>query len=143
MESSNYYYYFLLKYTWKGSSLAAQRLGLQAFTAVTQDLIPGGGPKDPHKPYSQKKKKKKKYSWFTMYSKMIPFYIYIHIYILLCHFLLKYGWFMIVQQRDSFIPIFFYRFFSIIGYYKILNIVPCAIYNRSLDVYLIYSSMYT
>jgi len=57
MESSNSYYYFLLKYTWKGSSLAAQRLGLQAFTAVTQDLIPGGGPKDPHKSYSQKKKK--------------------------------------------------------------------------------------
>ena len=56
MESSNYYYYFLLKYTWKGSSLAAQWLGLQAFTAGTQDLIPGGVPKDPHKPYSQKKK---------------------------------------------------------------------------------------
>ena len=36
----------------------------------------------------------------------------------------------------------FFRFFSIIGYYKILNIVPCAIYNRSLDVYLIYSSVY-
>ena len=25
------------------------------------------------------------------------------------------------------IYIFFFRFFSIIGYYKILNIVPCAI----------------
>ena len=68
-----YYCYFLLKYTWKGSSLAAQRLGLQAFTAVTQNLIPGGGPKDPHKPHSQKEK----YSSFTMYSKLIPFYIYI------------------------------------------------------------------
>lgn len=55
MESSNYYYHFLLKYTWKGSSLAAQWLGLQAFTVVIQDLIPGGVPKDPHKPYSQKK----------------------------------------------------------------------------------------
>ena len=36
-----------------------------------------------------------------------------------------------VQQSDSTIQIhiylFFFRFFSIIGYYKILNIVPCAI----------------
>ena len=40
-----------------------------------------------------------------------------------------------VQQSDSVICIsiylsiylFFFRFFSIIGYYKILNIVPCAI----------------
>ena len=28
--------------------------------------------------------------------------------------------------------LFFFRFFSIIGYYKILNIVPCAIYSRYL-----------
>ena len=38
-----------------------------------------------------------------------------------------------IQQNDSvihiymYIYIFFFRFFSIIGYYKILNIVPCAI----------------
>ena len=33
------------------------------------------------------------------------------------------------QQSDSVIHIylFFFRFFSIIGYYRILNIVPCAI----------------
>ena len=30
-----------------------------------------------------------------------------------------------IQPSDS--VIFFFRFFSIIGYYKILNIVPCAI----------------
>ena len=34
-----------------------------------------------------------------------------------------------VQQSDSDICLYiiFFRFFSIIGYYKILNIVPCAI----------------
>ena len=34
-----------------------------------------------------------------------------------------------IQQSDSciYIYIFFFRFFSIINYYKILNIVPCAI----------------
>ena len=38
-----------------------------------------------------------------------------------------------IQQSDSvihtyiYIYIFFFRFFSIIGYYKILSIVPCAI----------------
>ena len=36
-----------------------------------------------------------------------------------------------VQQSDSVIHIciylFFFRFFSIMGYYKILNTVPCAI----------------
>ena len=33
-----------------------------------------------------------------------------------------------VQQSDSviYIYIFFFRFFFITGYYKILNIVPCA-----------------
>ena len=30
-----------------------------------------------------------------------------------------------IQQSNSYI--FFFRFFSIIGYYKILNIVPCAV----------------
>ena len=34
-----------------------------------------------------------------------------------------------IQQSDSVIHmyIFFFRFFSIIDYYKILNIVPCAV----------------
>ena len=34
-----------------------------------------------------------------------------------------------VQQSKSviYIHIFFFRFLSLIGYYKILNIVPCAI----------------
>ena len=36
-----------------------------------------------------------------------------------------------VQQSDSVIHIgvyiYIFRFFSIIGYYKILNIVPCAV----------------
>ena len=32
-----------------------------------------------------------------------------------------------VQQSDSVIYIFFFRLFSIIGYYEILNTVPCAL----------------
>ena len=36
-----------------------------------------------------------------------------------------------VQDRDSvihtYVSPFFFRFFSLIGYYKILSIVPCAI----------------
>ena len=47
-------------------------------------------------------------------------------------FKLKYGWFIMFQVYSKVIQfgisiIFFFRFFSIIGYYKILNIVPCAI----------------
>ena len=37
--------------------------------------------------------------------------------------------------------IFFYKFFSIIGYYKILNIVPCAI-QEILVAYFVYSGVY-
>ena len=44
------------------------------------------------------------------------------------------------QQSDSamhmYIYIFFFRFFSIMGYYKMLNIVPCAIQQDL--VYLFY-----
>ena len=55
-----------------------------------------------------------------------------------------------VQQSDSAaynIYIFFFRFFSIIGYYKILNIIPCMIqyikYSGSLLVmYFRHSSVY-
>ena len=32
-----------------------------------------------------------------------------------------------IKQSDSVIYIYFFRLFSIIGYYKILNVVPCAI----------------
>ena len=46
-----------------------------------------------------------------------------------------------VQQSDSVIHeciyIFFFRFFSIIGYYKILRTVPCAL-QQVLVVYLFY-----
>ena len=42
-----------------------------------------------------------------------------------------------------FFNIFFFRFFSHIGYYKILSIVPCALYSRSmLVIYFIYNSVY-
>ena len=52
---------------------------------------------------------------FQVYSKVIQLYVYI----------------------------FFFRFFYIIGYYKILNLVPCAVYSRSLlIIYFICSSMY-
>ena len=38
---------------------------------------------------------------------------------------------------------FFFRFSSVIGYYKILSIVPCAICSGSLLVmYFIYNSVY-
>ena len=42
---------------------------------------------------------------FQVYSKVIQFFLYIYMYMY----------------------IFFFGFFPIIGYYKILNIVPCAI----------------
>ena len=44
-------------------------------------------------------------------------------------------------QLYTYMYIFFFRFFSIIGYYRILSIVPCAI-QWVLVVYFIYSSMY-
>ena len=40
-----------------------------------------------------------------------------------------------------YICIFFFRFFSIISYYKILNIVRCAISRSSLSIYFICSSV--
>ena len=36
----------------------------------------------------------------------------------------------------------YFRFFSIIGYYKILSVVPCAIQGSLLFTYFIYSSVY-
>ena len=36
----------------------------------------------------------------------------------------------------------FFRSFSIIGYYKTMNIALCAIYSRSLFIYFMYSSVY-
>ena len=42
---------------------------------------------------------------------------------MLCYFLL----YSKVRQLYIYIYQLFFRFFSIIGYYKILNIVPCAI----------------
>ena len=49
-----------------------------------------------------------------------------------------------VHQSDSviYIYILFFRFFAIIGYYKILNIVPCALPQVLLFIYFIYSSLY-
>ena len=41
-----------------------------------------------------------------------------------------------------YIYIFFFRFFSIIGYYKILNIVPCARQEGLVAYLFIYSSVY-
>ena len=40
-----------------------------------------------------------------------------------------------------YITILFFRFFTIIGYYKILSIVLCAI-EQGLIVYFIYSGVY-
>ena len=40
------------------------------------------------------------------------------------------------------IYIFFFRFFSIVDYYKVLNIVPCAIQKSLLFIYFIYISVY-
>ena len=45
---------------------------------------------------------------FQVYSKEIQLYIYVYVYICIVY-------------------VYFFRFFSIIGYYKILNVVPCAI----------------
>ena len=38
--------------------------------------------------------------------------------------------------------IFFFRFFSIIGYYKILKIVPCANSKSLMFIYFIYIYIY-
>ena len=47
-----------------------------------------------------------------------------------------------VQQSDSVVYAYisFFRFFSLIGYYKILSIVPCAI-QKILVIHFLYSSM--
>ena len=44
---------------------------------------------------------------FHVYRNVILLYIYVH--------------------THTYTHIYFFRFFSIIGYYKVLNIVPCAI----------------
>ena len=53
------------------------------------------------------------YNWLTMfqvYSKVVQLYVYINIRIYVCVYIFIY-----------------FRFFSIIGYYNILKIVPCDI----------------
>ena len=47
-----------------------------------------------------------------------------------------------VQQSDLVLFMFFFRFFSIIGYYKILSIVLCAIQLILVDSYLFYRLYY-
>ena len=47
-----------------------------------------------------------------------------------------------IQQSDSFIYIFFFRFFTITDYYKILSIVLCALQWVLAAYYFIYSSVY-
>ena len=56
-------------------------------------------------------------------------YIYIYIYI------------YIYTRTHLYIYMFFFRFVFIICYYKILNIVPCAI-QLDLVVYFVYSNVY-
>ena len=47
-----------------------------------------------------------------------------------------------VQQNDSVVhTLLFFRFFSLIGYYKILSRVPCAIEKVFVN-YFIHSSVY-
>ena len=52
---------------------------------------------------------------------------------------LKYSKFTMLYQFQMLSKvIFFFRFFPIIGYYKILSIVPCAIYRSLLFTYFIH-----
>ena len=46
-----------------------------------------------------------------------------------------------IQQSDSLTDIYFFRFFSIIVYYKILNVVPCVIVGPIVYLF-VYSSLY-
>ena len=66
---------------------------------------------------------------FQVYRKVIQLYIYIYIHI----------------HTHAYVCVhmytFFLRFFSIIGYYKILNIVPCTICRSLLFLYFIYSGV--
>ena len=76
----------------------------------------------------------------------LPLFLYVLILLLLIEVELIYNVVLAsgVQQSDAvlYTYIFFCRFFSITGYYKILNIVPVP-YSRSLlFIYFIYSSLY-
>ena len=48
----------------------------------------------------------------------------------------------VIIQLYKYIYIFFFGFFSIIGYYKILSIVPCTTLKVLVVYYFIYSSVY-
>ena len=63
------------------------------------------------------------FSFFSLF-KFVKFLNFIKVY-LIYNIVLVSG----RQHSDSFIQayLFFFRFFSLIGYYKILSIVPCAI----------------
>ena len=61
---------------------------------------------------------------FQVYSKVIQLSIYLHTQLCVC----------------VYIHIYFFRFFSVIGYDKILNIFPCAIQEVPV-VYLSYSKI--
>ena len=47
-----------------------------------------------------------------------------------------------VQQSDSVIHIHVFRLYSIIGYYKMLNIVSCVIHKFLLLIDFMYDSLY-
>ena len=62
-------------------------------------------------------------SLFQVYSKMIQVS---YIYIIHTHVYMHVSYIYIIHTSMH-TYIFFFRFFSIIAYYKILNIVPCAL----------------
>ena len=77
--------------------------------------------------------------------------LYDHMYV--CLFLFKCNWFTILCSfqlynkvillyiyLDMYISVYSFHFFSIIVYYKILNIVPCAYSKSWLFIYFIYST---
>ena len=58
------------------------------------------------------------------------------VYIYICFFIGVYLSYNVlgVLQNDPYIYIFCFSFFSIIGYYKIVNIVPCAVGSCGLPI---------
>ena len=64
---------------------------------------------------------------FLVYSKVIQLYIYINIYITESHiYIYVIAHIFIYIYINKYIYVFFFRYFSIVGYYKIFDIVPCA-----------------
>ena len=84
---------------------------------------------NPGPSYSYSLSSQKMKSWDLLWACPLDIFHFISLILIFIEVQLIYSIMLVsvVQQNDPVIHIQFFRFFSIVGYYKTLNIVPCAV----------------